>query len=109
MQNGGGGDSTFVAMTAVIVARRRLLPSKNFPPCLFNLQVAMKAGGANAMFVAMTAVISARRRLKRQHAMDVMLVPAWITEDTVSTLGRESKFLRFNIIKCVWVCLTWVS
>ena len=52
------------------------------------------------MFVAMTAVINARRRLKRKHAVDVMLVPAWITENTVSTLGRESKFLRFNIIRC---------
>lgn len=35
----------------------------------------MKAGGKDAMFVAMTAVINARRRLKKNHAMDVMLVP----------------------------------
>jgi hypothetical protein len=27
-------------------------------------------------------------------------VPAWITEDTTATLGRESKFLRFNLLPC---------
>lgn len=63
-------------------------------------QAVMKAGGGQAMFVAMTAVINARRRLKRNHSMDVMLVPQWITEDTRATLGRESKFLRFNILPC---------
>jgi len=63
-------------------------------------QAVMKAGGADAIFVAMTAVINARRRLKRNHNSDIMLVPAWITEDTVSSLGRESKFLRFNILSC---------
>ena len=40
------------------------------------------------------------RRLKRLHGMDIMTVPSWITEDTVNTLGRESKFLRFNILPC---------
>ncbi len=60
----------------------------------------MKAGGAEAIFIAMSAVVNARRRLKRSHGMDAMVVPAWITENTCSTLGRESKFLRFNILPC---------
>mmetsp|Transcript_15174 Transcript_15174/g.37799 ORF Transcript_15174/g.37799 Transcript_15174/m.37799 type:complete len:386 (-) Transcript_15174:1128-2285(-) len=63
-------------------------------------QAVMKAGGGQALYVAMTAVINARRRLKRNHGMDVMLVPQWITEDTRATLGRESKFLRFNVLPC---------
>jgi hypothetical protein len=32
--------------------------------------------------------------------MDAMVCPSWITEDTLSTLGRESKFLRFNLLPC---------
>jgi hypothetical protein len=60
----------------------------------------MKAGGAEAIFIALSALVDARRRLKRFHDMDVMTVPSWITEDTVNTLGRESKFLRFNILPC---------
>lgn len=63
-------------------------------------QAVMKAGGGNALFVAMTAVVNARRRLKKGHGIDVMLVPQWITEDTRERLGRESKFLRFNILPC---------
>jgi len=59
----------------------------------------MKAGGGSAIFVAMTAVINARRRLKRSHSLDLMLVPQWITENTMETLGRESKFLRMNILR----------
>eukprot|EP00798_Chlamydomonas_sp_ICE-L_P001502 gene1502-32880_t len=63
-------------------------------------QMIMKAGGASAMHVAMTAVITARRHLKFNYGVDVMLVPAWVTSDTVSKLGRESKFLQFNVIRC---------
>jgi len=62
-------------------------------------QAIMKAGGGNALHVAMTAVINARRRLKRSHSLDLMLVPQWITENTMDTLGRESKFLRMNILR----------
>ena len=40
------------------------------------------------IFVALSALVSARRRLKRAHGMDVMTVPSWITEDTVSQRGR---------------------
>lgn len=60
----------------------------------------MKAGGSEAIFIAMSAVVNARTRLKRSHGMDAMVVPAWITEDTTGTLGRESKFLRLNILPC---------
>ena len=28
-------------------------------------------------------------------------VPSWITEDTSSTYGRVSKFLKFNLLPCV--------
>lgn len=63
-------------------------------------QAVMKAGGSEAIFIAMSALVNARNRLKRMHRMDAMALPAWITEDTCSTLGRESKFLRLNIIPC---------
>lgn len=63
-------------------------------------QAVMKAGGSEAIFIAMSAVVNARFRLKRSHNMDAMVVPAWITEDTCNTLGRESKFLRLNILPC---------
>ncbi|KAG1664606.1 hypothetical protein FOA52_004481 [Chlamydomonas sp. UWO 241] len=63
-------------------------------------QAVMKAGGSDAIFIAMSALAHARARLKRKHAMDAMVVPAWITENTVDTLGRESKFLRFNVLPC---------
>lgn len=54
----------------------------------------MKAAGSDAIFVAMSAVVNARHRLILKHGFDLMLAAAWITEDTVSTMGRESKFLR---------------
>lgn len=63
-------------------------------------QAVMKAGGSSAIYVAMSAIINARKRLQARHGLDLMLVPSFITEDTSSTLGRESKFLRFNILKC---------
>lgn len=62
-------------------------------------QAVMKAAGGEAIFVAMSAVVNARHRLIQKHSFDLHLAAAWITEDTVSTLGRESKFLRFNILK----------
>ncbi|GLC42095.1 hypothetical protein PLESTM_001290800 [Pleodorina starrii] len=57
-------------------------------------QAVMKAAGAEAIFVAMSAVVNARHRLIQKHGFDLMLAAAWITEDTSSTMGRESKFLR---------------
>ncbi|KAL6760656.1 hypothetical protein V8C86DRAFT_1058431 [Haematococcus lacustris] len=63
-------------------------------------QAVMKAGGQAALFVAMTAVVGARRRLKREHAQDIMLMPQWFTEDTTAQLGRQSKFLRLNVLPC---------
>lgn len=63
-------------------------------------QAIMKAGGAEALFIAMSSVIKARNRLKRNHHLDIMLLPTFITEDTTSSLGRESKFLKFNILPC---------
>ncbi|KXZ53951.1 hypothetical protein GPECTOR_6g869 [Gonium pectorale] len=62
-------------------------------------QAVMKAAGSDAIFVAMSAVVAARHRLVSKHGFDLMLAAAWITEDTVATMGRESKFLRFNILK----------
>ncbi|KAG2442010.1 hypothetical protein HYH02_009802 [Chlamydomonas schloesseri] len=62
-------------------------------------QAVMKAAGAEAIFVAMSAVVNARHRLVAKHGFDLMLAAAWITEDTQATMGRESKFLRFNILK----------
>lgn len=38
--------------------------------------------------------------MQGRYGLDLMLVPSFITEDTSSTLGRESKFLRFNIVPC---------
>ncbi|GFH11769.1 uncharacterized protein HaLaN_07325 [Haematococcus lacustris] len=65
-----------------------------------DLNAVMKAGGQAALFVAMTAVVGARRRLKREHAQDIMLMPQWFTEDTTAQLGRQSKFLRLNVLPC---------
>lgn len=59
--------------------------------------VLITAGG-KAMHVAMTAVVSARARLKTK-GIDVLLMPKFVTVDTTSTLGWESVFLRFNIIR----------
>ena len=49
---------------------------------------------AAQIFVALSALVSARRRLKRAHGMDVMTVPSWITEDTVSPLSGEGCWSR---------------
>ncbi|GFR51856.1 hypothetical protein Agub_g14326 [Astrephomene gubernaculifera] len=62
-------------------------------------QAVMKAAGSDAIFVAMSAVVDARHRLVARHGFDLMLTASWTTEDTVAAMGRESKFLRFNILK----------
>lgn len=59
--------------------------------------VLITAGG-KAMHVAMTAVVSARARL-RARCSDVLLLPKFVTVDTTSTLGWESVFLRFTIMR----------
>lgn len=51
------------------------------------------------MHVAMSAVVGARGRL-RSKGHDVLLVPKFVTVDTTSTLGWESVFLRFHIMRC---------
>ena len=51
-----------------------------------------------AMHVAMTAVVSARARL-RTRCCDILLLPKFVTVDTTSTLGWESVFLRFTIVR----------
>lgn len=63
-------------------------------------QAVVKAGGSEAIFIAMSALVAARSTLKRNYGWDVMAVPAWISQDTLSSLGRESKFLRFNVLPC---------
>lgn len=50
------------------------------------------------MHVAMTAVVSARARL-RSRCCDILLLPKFVTVDTTSTLGWESVFLRFTIVR----------
>ncbi|KAJ9522687.1 hypothetical protein QJQ45_019907 [Haematococcus lacustris] len=59
--------------------------------------VLITAGG-RAMHVAMAAVVSSRTRL-RTRGLDIILLPRFVTVDTTSTLGWESVFLRFNIVK----------
>ncbi|KAG2449902.1 hypothetical protein HYH02_000008 [Chlamydomonas schloesseri] len=59
--------------------------------------VLITAGG-KAMHVAMTAVVSARARLKAK-GVDIILLPKFVTVDTTSTLGWESVFLRFTIVR----------
>ncbi|GIM03220.1 hypothetical protein Vretimale_8017 [Volvox reticuliferus] len=54
--------------------------------------------GGKAMHVAMTAVVSARARLKAK-GIDIILLPKFVTVDTTSTLGWESVFLRFTIVR----------
>lgn len=62
-------------------------------------QAVMKAGGSAALHVAMAAIINARHRLKKR-GVDIMAVPRFITEDTSASLGRESKFIKFNLLRC---------
>lgn len=50
------------------------------------------------MHVAMLAIVTARQRLQSQGA-DILLLPKFVTVDTTSTLGWESVFLRFSIVK----------
>ncbi|KAG2496907.1 hypothetical protein HYH03_004913 [Edaphochlamys debaryana] len=59
--------------------------------------VLITAGG-KAMHVAMMAVVSARARLKAK-GIDIILLPKFVTVDTTSTLGWESVFLRFTIVR----------
>lgn len=59
--------------------------------------VLITAGG-RAMHVAMMAVVVARQRL-RARGIDLLLLPKFVTVDTTSTLGWESVFLRFTIIR----------
>ncbi|KAL6763525.1 hypothetical protein V8C86DRAFT_243448 [Haematococcus lacustris] len=59
--------------------------------------VLITAGG-RAMHVAMAAVVSSRTRL-RSRGLDIILLPRFVTVDTTSTLGWESVFLRFHIVK----------
>ncbi|GFR52417.1 hypothetical protein Agub_g14989 [Astrephomene gubernaculifera] len=62
-----------------------------------NGAVLITAGG-KAMHVAMLAVVSARARLKAK-GVDIILLPKFVTVDTTSTLGWESVFLRFTIVR----------
>lgn len=59
--------------------------------------VLITAGG-KAMHVAMVAVVSARARLLSR-GIDIILMPKFVTVDTTSTLGWESVFLRFTIVR----------
>lgn len=59
--------------------------------------VLITAGG-KAMHVAMAAIVSARARLKAR-GIDIILLPKFVTVDTTSTLGWESVFLRFTIVR----------
>ena len=88
----GGADAIFVALSAVIAARRR---------------IKLGAGGSGAAQAvaaepgpAPGAAASTSSYSSSSIIADLMAVPRWITEDTVGTLGRESKFLQFNILPC---------
>ena len=59
----------------------------------------MKAGGSDAVFVAMSSLTSARQELKTR-AEDLMAIAQWKTGDTCGHLGRETKYLRFDILPC---------
>ena len=53
-----------------------------------------------AIFVAISAIVNASHRLIQKQEGGLMVAAAWITEDTKEALGRESKFLRFNVLRC---------
>lgn len=63
-------------------------------------QAVMKAAGGEAIFVAVSAVVNASHRLIQKQEGGLMVAAAWITEDTKEALGRESKFLRLNVLRC---------
>jgi hypothetical protein len=53
-----------------------------------------------AIFVAISAIVNASHRLIHKEEGGLMVAAAWITEDTKQALGRESKFLRLNVLRC---------
>ncbi|GAX73661.1 hypothetical protein CEUSTIGMA_g1112.t1 [Chlamydomonas eustigma] len=63
--------------------------------------VVLITAGGRAMHVAMMAVVAARARLCAGHRStpDLLLLPRFVTVDTTHTLGWESVFLRFVIMR----------
>ena len=109
----GGADAIFVALSALVAARRKLKTSSavstvpimssnlpSIPPAASTpFDPASEASGG-ALLLSRSAASPATAAVSTGWIADLMAVPRWITEDTVGTLGRESKFLQFNILPC---------
>ncbi|KAG1669455.1 hypothetical protein FOA52_004088, partial [Chlamydomonas sp. UWO 241] len=68
--------------------------------------VLITAGG-RAMHVAMMAAVAARARLRAsRQPQEVLLLPKFVTVDTTGTLGWESVFLKFHIVRAPCVLLS---
>jgi stage V sporulation protein SpoVS len=96
----GGGAALFVAMSAVVRARQQL-KAEHAMDVLMVPQVCgrrcdvLRAAHSSALCTCLV------RCLSNLVSTGVACAPGlmqWVTEDTRAALGRESKFLQFNLL-----------
>jgi stage V sporulation protein SpoVS len=61
--------------------------------------VALQLAGAAACHVAMKALIKARSRLQRKFEADIVATASFANEDTSSSIGRSTVFLRLDVMR----------
>lgn len=61
--------------------------------------VALQLAGAAACHVAMKALIKARSRLQRKFGADIVATASFANEDTSSSIGRSTVFLRLDVMR----------
>lgn len=61
--------------------------------------VALQLAGAAACHVAMKALIKARTRLQRKFEADIVATASFANEDTSSSIGRSTVFLRLDVMR----------
>jgi stage V sporulation protein SpoVS len=61
--------------------------------------VALQLAGAAACHVAMKALIKARARLQRKFGADIVATASFANEDTSSSIGRSTVFLRLDVMR----------
>lgn len=59
----------------------------------------MQLAGAAACHVAMRSLIKARDRLLRKFNTDIVATASFANEDTSSSIGRSTVFLRLDVMR----------
>lgn len=59
----------------------------------------MQLAGAAACHVAMRALVKARDRLQRKFETDIVATASFANEDTSSSIGRSTVFLRLDVMR----------